>query len=73
MKCPECEGEGLIPDGVNRKVSCPLCSGKKELEIEDAINALFKFNRRMVDMYNRLVLNQERMAKFIDRVRAFRP
>lgn len=70
MKCPECNGERLIPDGPNRMVSCPLCLGKAEVEIEEAIVALFKFNRRMVGWYESLVRTQEQINEFIDRVRS---
>lgn len=70
MICPECEGKMMIPDGPRRMVSCPLCMGRKEVDVEDAIRALFKFNRRMVGWYEKLVRTQELINTFIDRVRA---
>lgn len=70
MICPECEGKRLIPDGPRRLVSCPLCEGRASISDEEAIKALFKFNKRMVVWYERLVRTQEQINQFIDRVRS---
>jgi len=44
--------------------------GQAEVDIEEAVRALFKFNKRMIGWYEGLVRTQELINTFIDRVRS---
>jgi len=64
MKCPECDGEGHISS-----MTCLVCNGEKEVELEEAVRKLFEFTHNLSNAISNLSRHLGRANDRLDRLR----